>query len=150
MVKSRRRGKRYPQRTYAPGAIYLAGVAAECLYRGFVLLENPQAEFPPGEVHNLHALAYKQFLKNVNPRVYEEQARLNAFLYDVWTIDHRYRDHDALTTFYRSARFMKYVRRGEGDVVKYICGKVMEAVSRLFEAAATDRRFREVDERCRH
>ncbi len=142
--------KGIPAKTYAAGAIYLSGIAAECLYRGFVLLEEPTAEFAPGEIHNLDALAYRQFLKGIkNRKVYERLGKLNAFLYDVWNIDHRYRDHDALTAYYGSKRFRKYIRRIKGDVVKYICVKVIEAVGKLFEAAAKDERFEEVERNAR-
>jgi len=139
-------GKGIPAETYAAGSIYLAGIATECLYRGFVLLEEPEAEFPPGEVHNLRALAYRQFFKDAkNPDTYERLSKLNAFLFEVWTIDHRYRDHDALTAYYGKARFRKYVGKTQGDVVKYICGKVIETVDKLFEVAASDKRFKGVE-----
>ena len=137
--------KGIPAETYAAGAIYLAGIATECLYRGFVLLEEPETGFPPGEVHNLNALAYRQFFKNVtNADTYERLSKLNAFLFEVWTIDHRYRDHGALTTYYGTKRFRKYTRRVKGDMVKYICGKVIETVDKLFEVAASDERFKGV------
>ena len=135
-----------PAKTYAAGAIYLSGIAAECLYRGFVLLEEPTAEFPLGEVHNLDALAYRQFLKNIrNPDTYKKLKKINAFLFEIWTIDHRYRDHDALAAYYGKERFRKYVGKVQGDVVKYICGKAITAVGQLFEAATYDERFKEVE-----
>jgi hypothetical protein len=118
--------------TYAAGAIYLAGVATECLYRAFILRTEPDADIKP---HDLKALADDRFLKEITNRgVYDKISRANKFIYEGWSNEHRYRDNESLNKYYKKHRLVlcKGVR---GNVAKYVCGRMLTELEVVFKVA---------------
>jgi hypothetical protein len=117
---------------YTAGAIYLAGVAAECLYRAFIVRAEPTADIRP---HDLRVLADDRFMKEIAKRpIYDKISRANKFIYEAWANEHRYRDNDSLGKYYKKHR--RGLCRGiKGDVVKYICARMLTELEMVFKVA---------------
>jgi len=117
---------------YAAGAIYLAGLAAECLYRAFIFRAEPKADIKP---HDLRILADDRFMKEIaNRPVYDKISRANKFIYEAWANEHRYRDNDSLCRYYKKHR-RSLCAAVKGDVAKYICGRMLTELETVFKVA---------------
>ncbi|HUV86383.1 MAG TPA: hypothetical protein VMX79_04660, partial [bacterium] len=124
--------KGIPAKTYAAGAIYLSGIAAECLYRAFIVRAEPTADIRP---HDLRVLADDRFMKEIAKRpIYDKISRANKFIYEAWANEHRYRDNESLGKYYKKHR--RGLCRGiKGDVVKYICARMLTELEMVFKVA---------------
>jgi len=90
---------------YEAGAVYLVGVAAECLLRAFIYKNDPYATIPKKQQHKLRILANKSFLRSINnPTVYEDVEKANTYLNEVWEIGHRYRNVIRLKAYFKEKR----------------------------------------------
>ena len=116
---------------YEPGAIYLVGVAAECLLRAFIYKNDPYATIPKKQQHNLNILANKHFLRTINnATVYVDVEKANTYLYEVWEIGHRYRNLARLQAYFKEKR----TKLGTTNV-KTISKNALEAFDILYKVA---------------
>lgn len=110
-------------------AVFLGGLAAECMFRAFDRRENPNGEFDPN--HRIEHWSRKSPLLPDDPRIYTEYAKTLNRLRSRWRSNHRYRDEKNMERWLRTEGLGRGVK---GSIVKENCRILLSAVGEIIRA----------------
>jgi hypothetical protein len=111
-------------------AMYISGLAVECMLRAFRLLNDPTFD----ERHDLWLLWKSTELANVHGRFYlaKIQTMLNVVV-KLWNNDYRFRSETELRAYLKKSGNSRGIK---GDILKFNSGEILQASAEIIRLGA--------------